>query len=129
MRKIDTLNQLDALIGQTYIYAIIGAAVALVLAFLIANLIKFEGGKNSRDHIKRRVWYIVIGIVFTFSFYLYNALYVSDYITKSSLQAKFSTANLFSTLVLLGIYIGAGLLTMLLIRSSKWGSILGKSKK
>jgi hypothetical protein len=129
MRKIDTLNQLDALIGQTYIYAIIGAAVALVLAFLIANLIKFEGGKNSRDHIKRRVWYIVIGIVFTFSFYLYNALYVSDYITKSSLQAKFSTANLFSTLVLLGIYIGAGLLTMVLIRSSKWGSILGKSKK
>ncbi len=129
MRKIDTLNQLDALIGQTYIYAIIGAAVALVLAFLIANLIKFEGGKNSRDHIKRRVWYIVLGIVFTFSFYLYNALYVSDYITKSSLQAKFSTANLFSTLVLLGIYIGAGLLTMVLIRSSKWGSILGKSKK
>jgi hypothetical protein len=129
MRKIDTLNQLDALIGQTYIYAIIGAAVALVLAFLIANLIKFEGGKNSRDHIKRRVWYIVIGIVFTFSFYLYNSLYVSDYITKSSLQAKFSTANLFSTLVLLGIYIGVGLLTMVLIRSSKWGSILGKSKK
>jgi uncharacterized protein YacL len=69
MRKIDTLNQLDALIGQTYIYAIIGAAVALVLAFLIANLIKFEGGKNSRDHIKRRVWYIVIGIVFTFCKY------------------------------------------------------------
>jgi hypothetical protein len=129
MRTIETLNQLDALIGQTYIYAIIGAVVALVLAFLIANLIKFEGGKNSRDHIKRRVWYIVIGIVFTFSFYLYNALYVSDYITKPSLQAKFSTANLFSTLVLLGIYIGAGLLTMVLIRSSKWGSILGKSKK
>jgi sensor domain CHASE-containing protein len=129
MRKIDTLNQLDALIGQTYIYAIIGAVVALVLAFLIANLIKFEGGKNSRDHIKRRVWYIVLGIVFTFSFYLYNALYVSDYITKSSLQAKFSTANLFSTLVLLGIYIVVGLLTMVLIRSSKWGSVLGKSKK
>jgi hypothetical protein len=129
MRKIDTLNQLDALIGQTYIYAIIGAAVALVLAFLISNLIKFEGGKNSRDHMKRRIWYIVIGIVFIFSFYLYNSLYVSDYITKSSLQAKFSTANLFSTLVLLGIYIGAGLLTMVLIRSSKWGSILGKSKK
>jgi hypothetical protein len=129
MRKTDTLNQLDALIGQTYIYAIIVAAVALALAFLIANLIKFEGGKNSRDHIKRRVWYIILGIVFTFSFYLYNSLYVSDYITKSSLQAKFSTANLFSTSVLLAIYIGAGLLTMVLIRSSKWGSILGKSKK
>ena len=129
MRKIDTLKQLDALIGQTYIYAIIGAVVALALAFLVANLIKFEGGRNSRDHIKRRIWYIILGIVFIFAFYLYNALYVSDFITKASLQAKFSNTNLLSTLVLLGIYLGAGLLTMMLIRSSKWGSILGKSKK
>ena len=129
MRKIDTLNQLGALIGQTYVYAIIGAVVALALAFLVANLIKFEGGKNSRDHIKRRIGYIVLGIVFTFSFYLYNALYVSDYITKSSLQAKFSTANLLASLVLVGIYVVIGILTMILIRSSKWGSILGKSKK
>jgi H+/Cl- antiporter ClcA len=129
MRKIDTLKQLDALEGQTYIYAIIGAVVALALAFLVANLIKYEGGRNSRDHIKRRIWYIILGIVFIFAFYLYNALYVSDFITKASLQAKFSNTNLLSTLVLLGIYLGAGLLTMMLIRSSKWGSILGKSKK
>ena len=129
MRKIDTLKQLDALIGQTYIYAIIGAVVALALAFLVANLIKYEGGRNSRDHIKRRIWYIILGIVFIFAFYLYNALYVSDFITKASLQAKFSNTNLLSTLVLLGIYLGAGLLTMMLIRSSKWGTILGKSKK
>jgi H+/Cl- antiporter ClcA len=129
MRKIDTLNQLDALIGQTYMYAIIAAVIALALAFLVANLIKYEGGRNSRDHIKRRIWYIILGIVFIFAFYLYNALYVSDFITKASLQAKFSNTNLLSTLVLLGIYLGAGLLTMMLIRSSKWGSILGKSKK
>jgi hypothetical protein len=129
MRKIDTLNQLDALIGQTYIYAVIAAVIALALAFLVANLIKFEGGRNSRDHIKRRVGYIIIGIIFTFAFFLYNALYVSDYITKSSLQAKFSTANILSTSVLMGIYVSAGLLTMMLIRSSKWGSILGKSSK
>ena len=129
MRKIDTLNQLDALIGQTYMYAIIAAVIALALAFLVANLIKFEGGRNSRDHIKRRIWYIILGIVFIFAFYLYNALYVSDYIDRASLQAKFSTNNLLSTLVLLSIYVISGLLTMMLFRSSKWGSILGKSKK
>ena len=129
MRKIDTLNQLDALIGQTYMYAIIAAVIALALAFLVANLIKFEGGRNSRDHKKRRIWYIILGIVFIFAFYLYNSLYVSDYIARASLQAKFSTTNLLSTLVLLGIYVVVGLLTMMLIRSSKWGSILGKSKK
>jgi H+/Cl- antiporter ClcA len=129
MRKIDTLNHLDALIGQTYIYAIIAAFIGLALAFLVANLINFEGGKNSRDHIKRRIWYIILGIVFIFAFYLYNALYVSDYIAKASLQAKFSTNNLLSTLVLLSIYVISGLLTMMLFRSSKWRSILGKSNK
>lgn len=129
MKKITKLNELEPLINQTFMYAIIAAVIALALAFLVANLIKFEGGRNSRDHIKRRIWYIILGIVFIFAFYLYNALYVSDYIAKASLQAKFSTANLLSTLVLLGIYVVVGLLTMMLIRSSKWGSILGKSKK
>jgi uncharacterized membrane protein YiaA len=129
MRKVETISQLDALIGQTYMYAVIAAFAALALAFLVAKLIKFEGGKNSRDHMKRRGWYIALGIIFTFAFYLYNSLYVSDYITKSSLQAKFSTTNLLSTLTLLGIYVVTGLLTMMLIRSSKWGSVLGKSKK
>jgi formate hydrogenlyase subunit 3/multisubunit Na+/H+ antiporter MnhD subunit len=129
MRKIDTLNQLDALIGQTYMYAIIAAVIALALAFLFASLVKWEGGKNSRCHIKRRVWYIILGIVSIISFCLYNAFYVSVYIYKASLQAKFLTANLLSTLVLLCIYVVVGLLTMMLIRSSKWGSILGKSKK
>ena len=129
MRRIDNLNQLDALIGQTFIYAIIAAVIALAFSFLIANLVTWQGGKNSRCHIKRRVWFIILGIIFTFSFYLYNALYVSNFITKSSLQAKFATNNLLSTLTLLGVYTVAGILTMMVIRSSKWGSILGKSKK
>ena len=129
MRKIDTLNHLGALIGQTYIYAIILSVVALGIAFLVANLIKFQGGKNSRDHVKRRTWFIILGIIFTFFFYLYNALFVSDYVTKASLQAKFSNANILATLVLVCVYIVIGLLTMSLVRSSKWGSILGKSKK
>jgi hypothetical protein len=126
MRRIDSIQELEALIGQTYMYAIIAAVIALALAFLVANLINWEGGKNSRDHIKRRIWYIVIGIISTFSFYLYNSLYVSTYIEKSSLIAKFASANLLTTLALLGIYVVAGLLTMMLIRSSKWGTILGK---
>ena len=129
MRKIETLNHLGALIGQTYIYSIILSVVALGVAFLAANLIKFQGGKNSLDHVKRRTWFIVLGIIFTFSFYLYNALFVSDYVAKASLQAKFSNANILATLVLVCVYIVIGLLTMSLDRSSKWGSILGKSKK
>jgi Na+/H+-dicarboxylate symporter len=129
MKKIEALKQVQALIGETYMYAVIVAVAAVVLAFIIANLIKYQGGKNNTDHTQRRVWYIIIGIIAPIGFFLYNALYVSSYITKAPLQAKFSTANILATLVALGVYVVVGILTMLIMRRSKWGSILGKSKK
>jgi Na+/H+-dicarboxylate symporter len=128
-RKIEKQKDLDALIGETYMYAVIVAVVALVLAFIIANVIKYQGGKNATDHIKRRVWYIITGIVAPIGFFLYNNLYVSDFIKTRVLETKFSTANNLATLVVLGVYVIVGILLMLVMRSSKWGSILGKSKK
>lgn len=129
MRKIETLKAVQALIGETYIYAIIIGIIALALAFIIATIIKYQGGKDPKDHIKRRVWFVIIGLIAPIAFFLYNSLYVSSYITKAPLQAKFSTANVIATLIVLGVYVIAGILTMLMMRGSKWGSILGKSKK
>jgi hypothetical protein len=129
MKKIETLKQVQGLIGETYMYAVIIGIIAVALAFVIANLVKFQGGKNPSDHITRRIWYIVVGLVAPIGFFLYNALYVSSYIAKAPLQAKFSTANILATWALLGIYAALGIITMLIMRRSKWGSILGKSKK
>jgi len=128
MRPIDSLRQLQALIGDTYMYAVIVALVAVVIAYLVANLIKWGGGKFDTSHVKRRVWYIIIGIITLIAFYLYNTLYVGGFITRAPLLAKFKTANLFATLCILGVYVALGIVTMLLLRRSKWGSILGKSK-
>jgi Na+-driven multidrug efflux pump len=129
MRKIETLKQVQALIGETYMYAVIIGIIALVLSFIIAYLIRWQGGKNPKDHITRRVWYIVIGLVAPITFFLYNSLYVNTYIAKAPLQAKFSSANILATLSVLGVYVVVGIFTMLIMRRSKWGSILGKSKK
>jgi hypothetical protein len=129
MKKIETLKQLNALIGETYMYAIILGIGAVALAFIIANLVKYQGGKNPTDHITRRIWYIIIGIIVPIAFFLYNNLYVSSYITRPPLQSKFLTATILATLAELGVYVIVGILTMLIMRRSKWGSILGKSKK
>ncbi len=128
MRRIETLQQVQALIGETYMYAVIIGIVALVFAFIIAMLIKWQGGKNPRDHVKRRIWFIIVGIVFPIAFFLFNAFYVSSFISRPPLQAKFSTGNLIATLIVLGVYVGVGIITMLFMRNTKWGSILGKSK-
>ena len=113
MKKIENIRQIEALISETYMYAVILALVILVLAFIIAKIIKY-GGKNSTDHIKRRIWYIIIGVVTPIGFFLYNALYVSKFIIKPPLQAKFSNANIVATLIIIGVYIAVGLLTMVL---------------
>jgi quinol-cytochrome oxidoreductase complex cytochrome b subunit len=129
MRKIETLKAYEALVQETYMFAIIIGIIALVLAFFIASIIKWQGGKNPKDHIKRRVWFVIIGLIAFFAFFLYNSLYVSSYITKPPLQDKWVTDNILATLIALGVYVIAGVLTMLMMRGSKWGSILGKSKK
>jgi hypothetical protein len=129
MKKIETVKQVQALIGETYMYAVIVAVAAVVLAFIIVNSVKYQGGKNPTDHITRRIWYIVIGLVAPIAFFLYNTLYVSKYITKAPLQAKFSTSCILATLAELGVYVIVGILMMLIFRRSKWGSILGKSRK
>jgi hypothetical protein len=129
MKKIETLKQVQALINETYMYAVIAVIAAIVLAFIIANIIKWGGGKHDSSHVKRRIWFIIVGVVVPVAFFLYNALYVSGYITKAPLQAKFSTSNILATLALLVAYVILGIITMLIFRRSKWGSILGKSKK
>lgn len=129
MRKIEALKEVHALIGETYMYAVIIGIIAIVLAFIIANAVKYQGGKNPKDHIKRRVWFIIIGLAAPIAFFLYNALYISSYIAKAPLQAKFAAANIMATLAVICVYVIVGILTMLIMRSSKWGSVLGKSVK
>jgi hypothetical protein len=124
----ETIKQENALIAQTYVYAVFIAIIALAVAYIIARLITWKGGKNDNSNVVRRIWYIVIGLFAPIFFFLYNTLVVSDKISKAPLVAKFSAANVYATLSMLGIYILLGVVTMLIFRKSKWGSILGKSK-
>lgn len=126
MRRIDALKEVQALIGETYMYAVIVALVALLVAFIIAYIVKFQGGKDPEDHIVRRIWFIVIGLVSPISFFLYNALYVSSYIAKAPLLAMYSNANIIGTIIVLMVYVIVGIISMLIMPRTKWGSILGR---
>ncbi len=109
-------------------YGLIVAIVALVIAFLIANLINWEGGKTDSSYMKRRIWFIITGVTAMISFFLYNSIIVMDKIAKAPLQAKFSNSNLITIVGILLIFFVGGIITMMIFRTSKWGSILGKSK-
>jgi hypothetical protein len=124
----ESIKQVNALIAETYVYAVVIAIIALAVAYIIARIIAWKGGKNDNSNVVRRIWYIVIGLVAPIFFFLYNTLVVSEKISKAPLLAKFSTANIYATIAILGIYVILGIISMMIFRKSKWGSILGRSK-
>ncbi len=127
MRNIQTVSQLHELQNETFVYAAIVAAAIFVVAFILANITPYQGG-NDRSYIKRRIWLIVSVAIGSIGFWLYNDLYVMEFIRKTAFQNQFSDTNM----QCLGITIGGSLLisiiVMFVFRHTKFGSILGKEK-
>jgi len=53
----------------TYILSIIFAAAILLIAALISNAIKFEGGSHPKDPGKRKMWFWIFAILNPIAFY------------------------------------------------------------
>ena len=128
MNRITALPQLQALQDNTMIYAVVVFLVAILIAFLISLMIPYKGGKDN-SYIKRRVAFIIVGIVACLAFYLYNDIYVKGFIMNAGFKSLFVKTNLQCLAITIGGYIVTGLVLMFAFRHSKFGSILGKGKE
>lgn len=118
------INQLDGLISNTYILAVVAAIVFVGIAILIGSLIAYQGGKNPSDAKKRRVWFWLTGIVATAAFFCYNYFYVSGTIVPTQmLQDKFFTHTAIATGVTLVVYVIAGFVMSKLLKRQKFGTV------
>lgn len=128
MRQIATLTQLHDLQNSTWIYAVVVCAIAIIIAYLVSNMIAWQGG-NDRSYIKRRVWWMIIGLVASIGFWVYNDLVNVPRITNIGFRHMYSQTNLFCLfLVLIGYFFLSLLLMQFLFRNAKFGSILGKQR-
>lgn len=123
MRNINTLQQLHALQGQTYVYAAIVAVVIYGLALLIANMIPYQGG-NDRSYIKRRIAFIICMAVGSLGFWVYNQTYVMSHITKTAFQNQFASTNMVCLAITILGSIVISLIVMLCFRHTKFSSII-----
>lgn len=128
MTRVTTLPQLQALQESTMIYAVVVFLVAILIAFLISLMIPYKGGIDN-SYIKRRIAYIIVGIVACLAFYLYNDIYVKGFIMNAGFKAMFVKSNLQSLGIAIVGYVVTGLVLMFAFRHSKFGSILGKGKE
>lgn len=128
MRQIATLNQLQDLQNSTWIYAVVVCIIAIVVAFLVSNMIAWQGG-NDKSYIKRRVWWVIIGIVSGLGFWIYNDMFNVHRIVNVGFKHMYSQTNLMCLgVVLLGYFIVSLLIMVTLFRKAKFGSILGKQR-
>ena len=128
MRQIATLTQLHDLQNSTWIYAVVVCAIAIIIAYLVSNKIAWQGG-NDRSYIKRRVWWVIIGLVASVAFWVYNDLVNVPRITNMGFRHMYSQTNLFCLLsILIGYFFISLLLMQFLFRNAKFGSILGKQR-
>lgn len=127
MRNIQTIGQLHELQNETFVYAAIVAAAIFALAFLLANITPYQGG-NDRSYITRRIWLVISVALGSVGFWLYNELYVMDFIKKTAFQNQFSDTNMQCLGIIIGGSIVISLIVMFVFRHSKFGSILGREK-
>ena len=128
MRQIATLNQLQDLQSSTWIYAFAVCVIAIAIAYLVSNMIAWQGG-NDKSYIKRRVLWVIIGFVAGLGFWIYNDVVNVHRIVNVGFKHMYSQSNLLCLFVVLLVYFGISLLIMAtLFRKAKFGSILGKQR-
>lgn len=128
MTPITNLPQLQQLMNSTTIYAVIVGLVAVIISLAVANMFPWEGG-NDKSYVKRRIAFVIIGLIAILGFWLYNDLVVVGNIKNAGFQNMFKACNLKCIFINLGVYVVASGILMFTFRHSKFGSILGKEKK
>lgn len=123
---IRTLQQVQQAQADAWVYGLIVTGVALALAIAIAFMINWRSDR--KDFITRRIWFIVIGLVATASYWLYNVQAIAPKIQNPGFKNMFEETNLYVLLASIGVYAIVGVVLMLWFRTSKLGSILGKKK-
>ncbi|HMS51781.1 MAG: hypothetical protein IPI59_14835 [Sphingobacteriales bacterium] len=105
------------------ILAVSMMVIALVISYVVANAIAFEGSVNARDAHRRRFWFWAIGIFFTLGYFLYNYAWLSCSISPA-FEGEFVTTFVASTLLLFGGYVLAGfLLSRFVFKNRKYGTL------
>ncbi len=105
-----------------YIISAAFAGVFLLIAALISNAIKFEGGANPKDPGKRKMWFWIIAIIGTLANLLFGLF--SYYYPENNSYAKSQliTAIGIGTGICLVLYIVFGFVLSKVFKNGKIGN-------
>jgi drug/metabolite transporter (DMT)-like permease len=123
-----SLTNVGGLISSTYILAIAWAIGFVFIFWLIANIVRFDGGKNPRDPFRRRVWFYILLVICGISFFLWNFLYVVGLIKGAPAQDKFTGHIAITTGIVFILYFVLVFIISKFFPRSKIGTVFPSKK-
>lgn len=105
---IKTAPDLANAILSTYLFDVALAVVFLALMILVANMIKWQSGKNDKSGTVRRVWFFVFCFMSFIVAFVLNWLMFSQRITVDAFANKYMTHMILGAFVAAVVYFLAG---------------------
>ncbi|MCC8019852.1 MAG: hypothetical protein LIO85_08795 [Rikenellaceae bacterium] len=126
---IKTVGDLDSAVTTSYIFAALAGIVLILAAYIIANMIKWQGGKVDNSPKTRRGIFFslpVVGVVVLLGLEYYL---VMMRIMNPAFRSKYFLCMAIGAVVLLALYFIIGFILLKVVnRDSKFGSILPKKQ-
>ncbi len=124
---LHNLPQLVAAQHDVWIFGIISALFAIIIAFLVAKAIPWESDSQN-DRTKRRIWFLIIGPIITIAYWVFRDLTIDHANSLQPLITRYKGTNTLTLVAGLVIYFGMSILIMVFNKKSKFASILFKIK-
>jgi len=105
-----------------YIIALAFACAFLLIAALISNAIKFEGGANPKDPGKRKMWFWLMGIIGTIASLLFGFFFYYYPENNSYAKGQLITAIGIGTGICFVVYIVLGFILSKIFKNGKLGN-------
>jgi uncharacterized BrkB/YihY/UPF0761 family membrane protein len=107
---------------HVYVIAIVFALIFLLIAAIISNAIKFEGGANPTDPGKRKMWFWILGILAPLCNFLFGLFSYYYPASNPNAKAELIMAIGISTGVCLVLYILSGFILSKIFKNGKLGN-------
>jgi len=105
-----------------YIIAVVAALLFILIAALISNAIKFEGGANPKDPAKRKIWFWVLGILAPIANLLFGLFIYYFPEGNSFAKSKLITAIGIGSAITFVVYILVGFILSKVFKNGKLGN-------
>lgn len=107
----------------SYIISLIVAAAIILLAALISNAVKFEGGANPKDPGKRKMWFWIMAIINPIVYFLLGSFVLAPIKANDEiLYNEYMTNVAIATALGFVVYIIIGFVLSKMFKHGKLGN-------